>query len=88
MTRPEAPDYGACSDRFSALGQEWLFRWLVNDEVGFIWDYFYRDEGVRTAHKEMFGQHRLYLPTVLLLTRSADLTAVGDRADTCWRPLD
>ena len=77
MTRSEVPDYGGCSDRFSALGQEWLFLSLVNHEIGFIWDTFYRDEGVRTAHQEMFGQHRIYLPTVLLCTTSTAL-APGD----------
>jgi hypothetical protein len=53
MAKPGA-GYGSCSDRFSALAQEWIFLSIVNDQNGFIWKYFYRDEGVVAAHKEMF----------------------------------
>ena len=65
MTNPVAPDYGQCSDRFSALAQEWIFLAIVNYEDNFVWDYFYRDGGVRIAHEEMFGEYRIYLPAVL-----------------------
>ncbi len=51
---PLSPEYGQSSDRFSALGQEWLFLGIVNYETGFIWNYFYKDEGVNLAHREMF----------------------------------
>jgi hypothetical protein len=64
MANPAAPDYGQCSDRFSALAQEWLFLALVNHESGFIWRYFYRDPGVLRAHVEMLGG-AAYLPLVV-----------------------
>ena len=64
IVKPDAPDYGQCSERFSALAQEWTFLTLVNYEDGFIWDYFYRDAGVIRAHVEMFGEHLGYLPFV------------------------
>jgi hypothetical protein len=50
---PTSPDFGKTSDRFSALAQEWLFLSIVNDKTGFIWSYFYKDEGVAQAHLEM-----------------------------------
>ena len=62
MAKPGDPQYGVPSDRFSALAQEWLFLSIVNHETGFIWNYFYRDEGVRQADGEM--SPRLYLPHV------------------------
>lgn len=65
MTRPDAADYGRCSDRYSALAQMWLFLGLVNRETGFIWRTFYRDAGVLQAHIEMYGGARIYLPLVL-----------------------
>lgn len=65
MTRPGDADYGRCSDRYSALAQEWLFLSLVNRETGFIWRYFYRDAGVLGAHVEMYGGVRVYLPLAL-----------------------
>ncbi len=65
MTRPGDADYGRCSDRYSALAQEWLFLGLVNRETGFVWRYFYRDAGVLGAHIEMYGGARVYLPLVL-----------------------
>jgi hypothetical protein len=55
MTSPTAPNYGQCSDRFSALAQEWIFLAIVNHESGFLWNYFYQDAGVITAHDEMSG---------------------------------
>lgn len=64
MADPSASDYGQCSDRFSALAQEWLFLALVNHESSFIWRYFYRDSGVLRAHTEMYGG-AVYLPLVL-----------------------
>ncbi len=64
MANSSAPDYGQCSDRFSALAQEWLFLALVNHDSGFIWRYFYRDPGVVRAHVEMYGG-AVYLPLVL-----------------------
>jgi len=67
MVKPATPDYGQCSDRFSALAQEWIFLAIVNHETGFIWDYFYRDNGVAAAHAEMFGEYRVYLPVALKL---------------------
>ena len=69
MANPTAPDYGQCSDRFSALAQEWLFLALVNYETGFVWEYFYLDPGVQVAHIEMYGEHQIYLPIVM---RSSD----------------
>lgn len=65
MANPSDPAYGQCSDRFSALAQEWLFLGLVNHESGFIWRYFYRHPGVLQAHLEMYGGARVYLPLVL-----------------------
>ena len=53
MTKAGA-NYGDCSDRFSALAQEWIFLSIANHESGFIWKYFYRDGGVVTAHSEMY----------------------------------
>ena len=65
MTRPGAPDYGQCSYRFSALAQEWIFLSLANHNKGFIWTYFYRDPGVRTAHAEMFSTYLNHLPLII-----------------------
>lgn len=65
MTRPAAADYGQCSNRFSALEQEWIFLSIVNDETGFVSDYFYRDAGVITCHVDMYGGSRIYLPIIL-----------------------
>jgi hypothetical protein len=84
MVNPPAPDYGQCSDRFSALGQEWLFLALMNYETGFIWEYFYQDPGVLVAHIEMYGEHQVYLP--IILRSSASLAPVqagtpGERAE-------
>jgi hypothetical protein len=62
MTKPDAPDYGQCSARFSALAQEWIFLAIVNHESGFVWEYFYRDAGVRAAHLEMFGAYQVFVP--------------------------
>ncbi len=65
MVRLSDPNYGWCSDRYSALGQEWLFLALVNHQNGFIWRYFYRHSGVLRAHIEMYGGATVYLPLVL-----------------------
>jgi len=65
MADPSAGDYGRCSDRFTALAQVWTFLSMVNHESGFVWDCFYRDDGVMTAHAEMFGLHRVHLPLVV-----------------------
>ncbi len=65
MTRPGDADYGRCSDRYSALAQEWLFLGLVNHESGFVWRYVYRDAGVLQAHIAMYGGASVYLPLVL-----------------------
>ena len=54
MTDPTAADYGRCSDRFSALAQEWIFLIIVNHESNLIWDYFYRNGGVREAQVHFF----------------------------------
>ena len=51
MTKAGA-SYGNCSDRFSALSQEWLFLSIVNHENGFIWRYFYKDRNVVDTHAE------------------------------------
>ncbi len=64
MADPGAPDYGQVSDRFVALDQAWLFLAIINYKTGFIWEYFYRDAGVFTAHQEMFATSRAYLPLV------------------------
>ena len=64
LAKPKALEYGQCSDRFSALGQEWLFLALVNHESDFIWKYFYLDSGVREAHAEMFAEYPIFLPLV------------------------
>ena len=38
----------------------------MNHRQGTIWDYFYRDEGVRQAHEEMYGhEYETYLPIVV-----------------------
>lgn len=65
MTNPDAVDYGQCSSRFSALAQEWIFLSLINYENGFIWRYFYLDNGVRIAHQEMFNEYYLFLPIMI-----------------------
>jgi hypothetical protein len=64
MTNPLASNYGQCSERYSVLAKEWTFLSIVNRETGFIWKYFYRDGGVRTAHQEMFGEYQLHLPLI------------------------
>jgi hypothetical protein len=64
LTDPGATSYGQCSERFSALGQEWLFLAIINYESGFIWKYFYLDEGVRSAHSEMYPPSQVYLPAI------------------------
>ena len=71
MTNPTSEDYGQCSNRFSALAQEWIFLAIANYENGFIWDYFYRDGGVIIAHVDMFGKYRIYLPAILKLGLAA-----------------
>jgi hypothetical protein len=53
MTKTGA-SYGNCSDRFSALAQEWIFLSLVNHENGFIWRYLYKDRSVVDTHAEMY----------------------------------
>lgn len=65
MTDPAAADYGQCSQRFSALTQEWIFLTLINENSGFIWHYFYNHAGVRQAHAEMFDEYAAFLPNVL-----------------------
>ena len=79
MANPVAPDYGHCSARFSALGQEWLFLALMNYETGFIWEHFYRDPGVLVAHVEMYGEHQVWLPVVLRNSTSSLAAQAGDR---------
>jgi len=64
MAKTGDPSYGIPSERFSALNQEWIFLSLANAHNGFIWKYFYRDEGVQQAHLEAYGQ-RVFLPFVL-----------------------
>ncbi len=54
LADPAAAEYGQCSQRFSALAQEWTFLALANYGNGFIWEHFYLDEGVTTAHVEMY----------------------------------
>ncbi|MBN2303578.1 MAG: hypothetical protein JXQ72_03830 [Anaerolineae bacterium] len=49
------PDYGVPGYRFSMLGQGWIFLSIANDRTGFLWDYFYWNDGVRRAHQGMFG---------------------------------
>jgi hypothetical protein len=46
-------NYGECSDRFSALAQEWLFLSIANHQTGFIWTYFYKDSSVVDSHEIM-----------------------------------
>jgi hypothetical protein len=65
MTNPTAPDYGQCSERFNALAQEWIFLAIANHDTGFIWEYFYQDEGVIAAHLEMYGESQVHLPIIL-----------------------
>jgi hypothetical protein len=65
MANPSSPDYGQFSDRFTALGQEWLFLAIVNHQTGFIWEYFYKDSAVLAAHRAMFGEIGVFLPIVL-----------------------
>jgi len=65
MVDPDASDYDKCSERFSALAQEWIFLSTVNHETGFIWDYFYRDEGVTRAYLEMYRESQVHLPMIV-----------------------
>jgi len=73
MAKANDPKYGVPSNRFSALAQQWIFLAGVNDKTGFIWDYFYRDEGVVRAHNELFligdidGNGLVELSDVILL---------------------
>ena len=62
---PDSANYEQCSNRFSILAQEWLFLSLVNHENGFIWEYFYRDPGVKQAHADMFGEYGSFLPVIV-----------------------
>lgn len=78
MANPAAPDYGQCSDRFSALAQEWLLLALVNHESGFVWRYFYRDPGVVRAHVEMNGG-TVYLPLMHKALELCDIDVKGGR---------
>ena len=55
MTKAGA-SYGSCSDRFSALAQEWIFLSIVNRENGFIWRYFYEDSSVVETHTRMYDR--------------------------------
>jgi len=55
MAHPPDFAYGDSTDRFSALAQEWILLSVANLQTNFIWDYLYIDEGVITAHTEMFG---------------------------------
>ena len=63
LANPSAPEYGQCSARFSALAKEWTLLAIADHDVGFVWRYFHRAEGVRRAYSEMYGA--LYLPLVL-----------------------
>jgi hypothetical protein len=65
MANQSTPSYGQCSNRFTALAQEWIFLAIVNKEKGIVWEYFYRDLGVMKAHNEMFGIRQLYMPLVM-----------------------
>ena len=65
MAKQGTPSYGQCSNRFSALAQEWIFLAITNYENSFVWDYFYRDQGVMNAHNEMFGILQVYMPLVM-----------------------
>jgi hypothetical protein len=83
MVNPAAPDYGQCSNRFSALAQEWIFLALVNHQNRFIWDYFYRDTGVRAAHTDLTGDYWAFLPIILKIEPPApDPILVAD-FDSC-----
>lgn len=64
MAKTDDAQYGTVSTRFSALNQEWIFLALLNAETGFIWDYFYRDEGVARAYQEMYTQSQAFLPMI------------------------
>jgi hypothetical protein len=55
MANPNNTSYKVCSDRFSALSQEWMILSLVDQDNGFIWRYLYKDNGVRKAHEEVYG---------------------------------
>jgi hypothetical protein len=50
MANQSNPSNGQCSNRFSALAQEWIFLAIANYERGFVRDYFYRDPGVMNAY--------------------------------------
>lgn len=65
MANPSDPDYGQCSNRFSALAQEWVFLSIVVHDTDFVSRYFYRDLGVLRAHVEMYGEAKGYLPLVV-----------------------
>lgn len=77
-------DNGKCSYRFSALNQEWIFLSLVNYNNGFIWDYFYRDEGVQAAHAEMYPPDNDDISsakTITSLSFSHDILTLGATTD-------
>ena len=77
MANPAAPDYGHCSERFSALAQEWIFLAIANHETDFIWEYFYQDEGVAAAHIEMFGESSVHLPIIAFSCAWSEAGQVG-----------
>lgn len=76
MANPGAPDYGQCSDRYSALAQAWIFLAIVNYENDFIGRTFYRDPGVLRAHVEMYGG-TVYLPLMHKAMGLCDIDAKG-----------
>lgn len=65
LADPDHLDYGETSDRFSALAQEWIFLSIIDAKTGFLWNYFYLDEGVRIAHREMFSTQATHLPLII-----------------------
>lgn len=54
----DSPNYGDVSNRFSALAQQWILLSIANKINGFIWNYFYENEGVSKTHDALFNNTR------------------------------
>jgi len=65
------------STKFLTLDQEWIFLSLANYKNNTIWKYFYMDNGVRKAHKEMYGAATWIVDD----SGGADYTKIQDAID-------
>ena len=54
--RADNESFGETSQCYTALSQEWILLSISNVEVEFPWKYFNKDDGVKMAVKEMYGE--------------------------------